>query len=78
MREQHIIRVTTALARDHGITEISGLPARLSLEALASTTEQSAYVWYAHPPKSAEVMPVADAARIVSDIWYRTLFAAPI
>lgn len=75
MRERHIVRVATALERDHGITEINGMPARVSLEALASMTEQSAYVWYAHPDTAAEMLPVDDAARIVSEIWCCTLFS---
>lgn len=77
MRESHIIRVAQALERDHDITEINGIPARTSLEALASMTEQSAYVWFAHPDTNAEILPVDYAARIVSDIWYRTLFSEP-
>ncbi|WP_345797327.1 helix-turn-helix domain-containing protein [Castellaniella sp. MT123] len=75
MRERHIIRVATALERDHGITEVNRMPARISLEALASMTEQSAYVWYAHPDAAADMLPVADAACIVSEIWYCTLFS---
>lgn len=74
MRERHIKRVATALNRDHGISEINGMAARISLEALASMTEQSAYVWYAHPAASAQVLPVDDGAKIVSDIWYLALF----
>jgi AcrR family transcriptional regulator len=74
MRERHIVRVATALERDHGITEINGMPARISLEALASMTEQSAYVWYAHPDTAADMLSVDDAARIVSEIWCCTLF----
>lgn len=75
MRESHIIRVAAALQRDHGITEINGMPARISLEALASMTEQSAYVWYAHPDLTADMLPVDDAARVVSKIWCRTIFS---
>lgn len=75
MRERHIVRVATALERDHGIIEVNRMPARVSLEALASMTEQSAYVWYAHPDATADMLPVADAARIVSEIWYCTLFS---
>jgi AcrR family transcriptional regulator len=74
MRERHIVRVAAALERDHGITEINGMPARISLEALASMTEQSAYVWYAHPDTAADMLSVDDAARIVSEIWCCTLF----
>lgn len=77
MRERHIIRVAAALERDHGITEINGMPARATLEALASMTEQSAYVWYAHPDGTAGMLPVDDAASIVSNIWCHTLFAGP-
>lgn len=74
MRERHILRVTTALERDHGITQISGMAARVSVEALASMTEQSAFVWYAHPEPGAQLVPVEDAARNLSDIWFLTLF----
>ena len=74
MRESHILRVASALRRDHGIAEIAAVPARTVLEALASMTEQSAYVWYAHPGTGASLLPVEDATRIVSDIWYLALF----
>lgn len=74
MRERHIGRVAAALQRDHGIDSINGMPSRTVLEALASMTEQSAYVWFAHPGVGAELLSVDDAARIVSDIWYLTLF----
>ena len=76
MRESHILRVASALRRDHGITEIASTSTRTVLEALASMTEQSAYVWYAHPSVNATLLPVEDAARIVSDIWYLALFRA--
>lgn len=75
MRESHIVRVAAALERDHGITEINKMPARISLEALASMTEQSAYVWYAHPDINATLLPVDDAASVVSNIWFRTIFS---
>jgi len=76
MRERHILRVAAALERDHGITRINGMPARISLEALASMTEQSAYVWYAHPDTAADMLPVDDAARIVSEIWCCAIFSS--
>lgn len=74
MREEHIVRVARALRRDHGISEINGMDARTVLEALVSMTEQSAYVWYAHPGPKDALLPVTDAAKIVSDIWYLALF----
>jgi AcrR family transcriptional regulator len=74
MRERHIGRVAAALHRDHAIQEINGTPARTVLEALASMTEQSAFVWFAHPGSEAALLPVDDASMIVSDIWYLTLF----
>lgn len=77
MRESHIKRVTAALRRDHDLTAINGIPVRKVLESLASLTEQSAYVWYAHPDISAELLPVDEAAQIVSDIWYLSLFRKP-
>lgn len=74
MRERHIMRVASALLRDHQISILNGLAARTTLEALASMTEQSAYVWYAHPQSDEPLLPLDDAARIVSDIWFGTLF----
>ncbi|MGI6245399.1 MAG: TetR/AcrR family transcriptional regulator [Pseudochelatococcus sp.] len=74
MRESHIVRVAAALRRDHGITEIGGKPVRASLEALASMTEQSAYVWYAHPGDAKEMISIDDATQIISQIWYRAIF----
>ncbi len=74
MRERHIIRVGKALRRDFAISEIGGRDARLTLEALASMTEQSAYVWYALPAADADILPVDEASEIVTDIWYKSLF----
>lgn len=74
MRERHIGRVAAALQRDHGIEAINGTSARTILEALASMTEQSAYVWFAHPGVGSDLLPVEHAAQIVSDIWYMSLF----
>ncbi len=74
MRESHIVRVAAALRRDHGIREIGGRPVRISLEALASMTEQSAYVWYAQPETDEGLLPLDDAAQVISHIWYRTIF----
>lgn len=75
MRESHISRVAAALERDHHITEINGLQARVTLEALASMTEQSAFVWFAQPEATKDLISVNDAARIVSKIWYQAIFS---
>ena len=74
MRESHITRVAAALEREHQITEINGMSARLTLEALASMTEQSAYVWYAQPDEKTVLISIDDAARIVSRIWHQAIF----
>ncbi|NLB32032.1 MAG: TetR/AcrR family transcriptional regulator [Alcaligenaceae bacterium] len=74
MREAHIQRVSHALKRDHNITELNGEPTRNTLEALASMTEQSAFVWYAVPSATEEVISPERAAKIVSEIWFRSLF----
>lgn len=74
MRERHIVRVTSALLRDHGISDVNGMPARVVLEALASMTEQSAFVWYAQPETDAELLSIDDAAKVVGDLWYQGLF----
>jgi AcrR family transcriptional regulator len=74
MRERHIVRVSSALQRDHGISKFDTIPARTVIESLASMTEQSAFVWYADADLDAALLPVEEAAKVVSDIWYLTLF----
>ena len=74
MRESHIQRISNALKRDYEMTELNGEPIRSTLEALASMTEQSAFVWYAVPAAEEKVMAPEKAAKIVSDIWYHSLF----
>lgn len=43
-------------------------------EALACMVEQCAYVWYAQAPVDRPVKPLDDAARVVTDVWYRSIF----
>jgi hypothetical protein len=74
MRERHIVRVSSALQRDHGISKFDTIPARTVIESLASMTEQSAFVWYADADADAVLLSVEEAAKVVSDIWYLTLF----
>lgn len=74
MRERHITRVEAALRRDHGIVEVDGQPARRALEALASMTEQSSFVWFARPIADVDPPTVEQAAQILTDIWVRSLF----
>ncbi|MFV9473969.1 TetR/AcrR family transcriptional regulator [Advenella sp. RU8] len=76
MRESHIQRVSNALKRDHNKTELNGEPIRHTLEALVSMTEQSAFVWYAVPSATEKVINPEQAAKIVSDIWFLSLFHA--
>lgn len=74
MRERHIERFVAMLERDFGIREVDGIPARVITEALASMTEQSAYVWYAQEQLADHTVSVDVAARIVSMAWYKAFF----
>lgn len=76
MRERHIDRFTRALRITHGITEIDGIDARIVVDSMASLVEQSAYCWYAQEELNARPMPLDVAARTVTIIWYRAIFAA--
>jgi AcrR family transcriptional regulator len=77
MRERHIKPVVAALARDHGITEVRGVNTKKVVEALASTTEQSAFVWFAQAQLCSEVTDVETAAKTITNIWYSALFESP-
>lgn len=74
MRERHIERFVAMLKREFDIHEIDGIPARVITEALASMTEQSAYVWYAQEHLANRSVPVNVAAQIVSTAWYDAFF----
>ena len=76
MRNRHIARFTTVLKTKCGIEEINGLPAAITVEAMACMVEQSAYVWYAQDAMQESPMPVEQAAEVVSRIWYTTFFGA--
>lgn len=76
MRERHIERFAAMLARDFGIHEVDGIPARVVIEALASLTEQSAYVWFAQEHLADHKVPVDVGARIVASSWYNAFFTA--
>jgi len=76
MRERHIERFVAMLERDFGIREVDGISARVITEALASMTEQSAYVWYAQEQLANHSVPVGTAARIVSKAWYNAFFSS--
>ncbi|UTW08879.1 TetR/AcrR family transcriptional regulator [Pseudomonas benzenivorans] len=74
MRERHIKPVVAALYRDHGISEIRGVSATKVVEALASTTEQSAFVWFSQAQLCSDITDVTTAAKVITDIWYFALF----
>jgi len=76
MRERHIERFVAMLTRDFGITEVNGVSSRVITEALASMTEQSAYVWYAQEKLSANQVPVSMAAQVVTRAWHDAFFGA--
>jgi hypothetical protein len=75
MRQRHIDRFVALLKRDFGLTEVSGIDVRLITEALASLTEQSAYVWYAQERLNPSVVSVDTAAEIVTRAWYAAFFS---
>lgn len=77
MRERHIKPVVVALSRDHGISEIRGVSAKKVVEALASTTEQSAFVWFAQAQLGSDATDVETAAKVITNIWFSSLFEAP-
>ncbi len=75
MRNRHIDRFVRALHSTHRIDAVGGVPARLAAEATACLVEQSAYVWYAHGDLREDEVPIADAARVVTNAWYNMFFA---
>jgi AcrR family transcriptional regulator len=75
MRNRHIERFTRALKVKCGLEEVDGLAVRDLAEAAACMVEQSAYVWYAQDKLRKAAIPVAQAARIVTRIWYNTFFS---
>lgn len=76
MRQRHIERFVAMLERDFGITEVNGIPARVITEALASMTEQSAYVWYAQEQLSPHAVPVRMAAQVIARAWHDAFFGS--
>lgn len=74
MRERHIRRVATALARDHGLRDINGQPVRIVLEALVSMTEQSAFVWFAQSMDDAASPTLEEATATITMVWQNCLF----
>lgn len=76
MRQRHIDRFVAMLERDFGVTEVAGISARVITEALASMTEQSAYVWYAQEQLSSSRVPVDMAAQIVTRAWHNAFFGS--
>lgn len=77
MRERHIKPVVVALLRDHGISEIRGVSAKKVVEALASTTEQSAFVWFSQAQLGSDTTDVETAAKAIANIWFSALFDMP-
>lgn len=77
MRERHTDRFVAMLARDFGITEVNGIPAKTVTEALISMTEQSAYVWFAQAQLVSEAVPVQTAAQIITGAWHGAFFQSP-
>ncbi|CAH1691309.1 TetR/AcrR family transcriptional regulator [Hyphomicrobiales bacterium] len=76
MRERHIRRVASALARDHGLREVNGQPVRMVLETLVSMTEQSAFVWFARPVPEATPPRLEDAVKMITMLWYNSFFVS--
>lgn len=74
MRERHIDRFVAALGSVHGILECDGLPVRAVVEALASLTEQSAYVWFGQENLHDTPQTIEGAAEVITGIWYKAIF----
>jgi AcrR family transcriptional regulator len=74
MRQRHVDRFVSALKRDYGIVEVEGISTRIIAEALASSVEQSAYVWYARADRNASLMPIETAAEVLARLWYRAIW----
>ncbi len=76
MRNRHIDRFSTVLRMKCGIEEVDGLPVALMVEAVACMVEQSAYVWYAQDKMQDKILPIDQAADVVTRIWYSAFFRA--
>lgn len=74
MRERHVDRFVFALKRDFNIVEVDGISTRIIAEALASSVEQSAYVWYARADRHKSMVPVETAAEVLARLWYRAIW----
>jgi AcrR family transcriptional regulator len=74
MRERHVDRFVSALKRDFNIVEVDGISTRVIAEALASSVEQSAYVWYARADRNKSLIPVETAAEVLARLWYRAIW----
>lgn len=74
MRDRHVKRVVAALARDFEIEEIGDVSAEKIIEALASTTEQSAFVWFAQEALSDTKTDVVTATKTITNIWHSAIF----
>lgn len=74
MRQRHVDRFVSALKRDYGIVEVGGISTRIIAEALASSVEQSAYVWYARADRNTSLVPIETAAEVLARLWYRAIW----
>lgn len=74
MRQRHIDRFVAVLNREFGMTAIAGMDVRRVTEALASLTEQSAYVWFAQQSLNTSPIEVETAAEIITRAWYAVFF----
>jgi AcrR family transcriptional regulator len=77
MRVRHIDRFVVAMKNVHGIEAVDGVPMTRLGEAMCSLVEQSAYAWFAQEALNDKAVTVDEAARIVTDIWYRSIFDRP-
>lgn len=74
MRNRHAHRFADALRHDYGIEEVRGSSVTLASDAMACMVEQCAYVWFAQAALHDTPVTVDDAARVVTNAWYRTFF----
>ncbi len=74
MRQRHIRRFLHAMRRHHSAEDPLDSQALRSCEAVVSMVEMSAYAWFAQDKLNVESPSIAEATRVVTDIWYNTFF----
>ena len=77
MRQRHVDRFLAAVSRASAAGAPGNGQLALLADAMACMVEQSAYVWFAQEELRDRAPTVDEAARAVTDAWYRAFFAGP-